>query len=153
MKTTEAPGRAAARNDTPSDATSAQNGHATLANVIQTLLREFWALVRDHLLLVALDAQRAGRNITRMIFAGIMAAVLLVTAWFALVTSVMCWLVADDPSWGRAFLTLGLIHVGLSAALIAWMRRLGADAMLSATLRQLRTGHETQGTALDADRP
>ena len=115
------------------------------AAVVQSLLRDVWALVQDHLLLVALEAQRAGRNITRIVFAGVVAAVLLVTGWLALVASAMFWVVAADAPWARAFLAVGLVHAVISVALIVWIRRLAADAMFSATLRQLRPEPVAQG--------
>jgi uncharacterized membrane protein YqjE len=114
-------------------------------SVVHSFLREVWALVRDHLLLVALEAQQAGRNITRMVFAGVVAAVLLVTGWLALVASAMFWVVAADAPWAQAFLAVGLLHAAISVALIAWIRRLAGDAMFSATLRQLRPEHDRQG--------
>jgi len=115
------------------------------AAVVHSLLRDVWALVQDHLLLVALEAQRAGRNITRIVFAGVVAAVLLVTGWLALVASAMFWVVAADAPWARAFLAVGLLHAVISVALIVWIRRLAADAMFSATLRQLRPEPVAQG--------
>lgn len=118
---------------------------AAFAEVVPSLLRDVWALVQDHLLLVALEAQRAGRNITRMLFAGVVAAVLLVTGWLALVASAMFWVVAADAPWARAFLAVGLLHAAISVALIVWIRRLAAASMFSATLRQLRPEPMAQG--------
>jgi hypothetical protein len=80
-----------------------------------------------------------------MVFAGVVAAVLLVTGWLALVTSAMFWVVAADAPWARAFLAVGLLHAAISVALIVWIRRLAADAMFSATLRQLRPEPAAQG--------
>jgi len=79
-----------------------------------------------------------------MVFAGVVAAVLLVTGWLALVASAMFWVVAADAPWARAFLAVGLLHAAISVALIVWIRRLAAAPMFSATLRQLRPeGDET----------
>ena len=124
---------------------SGQRPGSAFTGLVQPLLREVWALVHDHLLLVTLEAQRAGRNIARMIFAGVVVAVLLVTGWLALVASAMFWIVAADASWAQAFLAVGLLHVAISIALIGWIRRLAGAAMLSATLRQLRPRTEAQG--------
>ena len=116
--------------------------------VVQSLLREAWGLVQDHALLVALEAQRAGRNLTRMVFGGVVAAVLMVTAWLALVTALMFWIVGSDTRWAQAFLAVGLIHVVISAVLIAWIRRLAKIALFSAVLRQLRPGDRVPGDGL-----
>jgi uncharacterized membrane protein YqjE len=146
MKAAQASARAAARGERSSEGKeSIAPKPAPAFAAVFHLLGEVWALLHDHLLLVALEAQRAGRNITRMVFAGVMAAVLLVTAWLALVASAMFWIVASDLPWAQAFLAVGLLHAAISVALIAWIRRLGADAMFSATLRQLRPGDKAQG--------
>jgi uncharacterized membrane protein YqjE len=146
MNAAQASARAAARGERPSeDNESTTPKPAPAFAAVVHLLREVWALAHDHLLLVVLEAQRAGRNITRMIFAGVVAAVLLVTAWLALVASAMFWIVAADAPWARAFLAVGLLHAAISIALIAWIRRLGANTMFSATLRQLRPGGKAQG--------
>ena len=47
--------------------------------------------------------------------------------------------------WARAFLAVGLLHAAITVALIVWIRRLAADAMFSATLRQLRPEPVAQG--------
>src|SRR6185436_5706760 len=80
-------------DDLPSAGHSATSMFSTL---IESLLGDVWKLVRDHLLLVALESQRAGRNIMRMVFAAIVAAVLLVTGWLAFVAAAMFWIVAND---------------------------------------------------------
>jgi hypothetical protein len=56
----------------------------------------------------------------------------------------MLWIVAADAPWAQAFLAVGLLHAAISVALIAWIRRLAADAMFAATLRQLRPGDSAQ---------
>jgi len=121
---------------------------AAFATVVQSLLREVWGLVHDHALLVALEAQRAGRNLTRMVFGGVIAAVLLVTAWLALVTSLMFWILASDVRWAQAFLAVGLIHVVVSVLLLAWIRRLARVALFSAILRQLHPADRAPGDSL-----
>ena len=147
MKAAQASTRAAARSEGSSvgPEPAGHNPGPAFATLVQSLLREIWALVHDHLLLAALEAQRAGRTITRMIFAGVVAAVLVVTGWLALVASAMFWVVAGDASWAQAFLAVGLLHAAISIALIGWIRRLAAEVMFAATLRQLRPDHEVQG--------
>jgi len=80
-----------------------------------------------------------------MLFAGVVAAVLLVTGWLARVASAMFWVVAAGAPWARAFLAVGLLHAAISVALIVWIRRLAAASMFSATLRQLRPEPMAQG--------
>ena len=147
MKAAQASTRAAAQSERLSagpEPTAQIPGHA-FAAVVHSLLREVWSLLHDHLLLVALEAQRAGRAFTRMLFAGVVAAVVLVTGWLALVASAMFWVVAADASWAQAFLAVGVLHAAISVTLIAWIRRLAAEAMFTAMLRQLRPGQQAQG--------
>ena len=145
MNAAQASARGAGRGERPpEDKQSTAPEPAPAFAAVLPLLREVWALGHDHLLLLALEAQRAGRNFTRIILAGVVAAVLLVTAWLAFVASAMFWIVAADAPWAQAFLAVGLLHAAISVALIAWIRRLGADAMFSATLRQLRPGDHAQ---------
>ena len=146
MKTAEALRREDAARDAPSNGDRAAPGEgATLGAHAQSLVREMWALVQDHLLLFALEAQRGGKNIARIVFAGVITAVLGVTAWFAAVAAVMFWLVADDAPWAYAFLVVTVLHVVACIALIRWIRSLAKEAIFSATLRQLRGGPDGAG--------
>jgi len=80
-----------------------------------------------------------------MVLAGVIAAVLAVTAWFALASAVMFWVIAENAAWAWAFLILAVIHVVACLALLAWIRRLGKEAMFAATLRQLRPSQGGDG--------
>jgi len=119
---------------------AAQDALPGLAGVMQSLLREGWTLARDHILLVVLEAQRAGRTVTKMIFAGVIAAVLLVTAWLALVACVVFWVVEGNTPWAPALLAVGLIHVAVSVTVIAWIRRVARDRIFASLVRQLHSG-------------
>jgi uncharacterized membrane protein YqjE len=123
-----------------------QSRTSMLSTHIESLLGDVWKLVHDHLLLVALESQRAGRNLMRMVFAAIVAAVLFVTGWLAFVAAAMFWIVADDASWARAFLTAGLLHAAISIAIVLWIRNIAGQGMFSATLRQLRSRQKPEGS-------
>jgi uncharacterized membrane protein YqjE len=116
-----------------------------VSGLVQSLLRDVWTLVQDHALLTVLEVQRATRTVTIMLFSGVVVAVLLVTAWLALVASVLFWVVDGNEPWGFALLLVGLIHVALSAAIIWWIRRLASNQMFSALLRQVRPDRKTSG--------
>jgi uncharacterized membrane protein YqjE len=118
---------------------------AAVSGLVQSLLRGVWTLVQDHALLTVLEVQRATRTVTIMLFSGVVVAVLLVTAWLALVASVLFWVVDGDQAWGFALLLVGLIHVALSAAIIWWIRRLASNQMFSALLRQVRPDRKAAG--------
>ena len=148
MKAAPASARAIHQEAGPPDDVAA-DGHSTtsmFSTLIESLFGDVWKLVRDHLLLVALESQRAGRNLMRMVFAAIVAAVLLVTGWLAFVAAAMFWIVADDAPWARAFLTAGLLHAAISIAIVLWIRNVARQSMFSATLRQLRSKQQPEGS-------
>jgi uncharacterized membrane protein YqjE len=118
---------------------------AAVSGLVQSLLRDVWTLVQDHALLTVLEVQRATRTVTIMLFSGVVVAVLLVTAWLALVASLLFWVVDGNQAWGFALLLVGLIHVALSAAIIWWIRRLASNQMFSALLRQVRPDRKASG--------
>jgi len=118
---------------------------AAVSGLVQSLLRDVWTLVQDHALLTVLEVQRATRTATIMLFSGVVVAVLLVTAWLALVASLLFWAVDGNQAWGFALLLVGLIHVALSAAIIWWIRRLASHQMFSALLRQVRPDRKASG--------
>lgn len=146
MKAATASTHAIPQGGEPSD-DSAPAGQSTISifsTLIESVLGNIWELMRDHLLLVALESQRAGRSILRMVFGAVVVAVLLVTGWLALVASAMFWIVAADASWARAFLAVGLLHAAISAAIVFWLRRTAGQAMFSATLQRLRGQPRTE---------
>jgi uncharacterized membrane protein YqjE len=146
MKTAEAPRREDAPRDAPPRVErAAPDEGERLGAHAHSLVREIWGVVQDHVLLFALEAQRGGRNIARMVFAGVIAAVLAVTAWLALVSAVMFWLVGNNPPWACAFLAVAVLHVVACIALMRWIQRLAKAGMFPATLRELRGGSNGAG--------
>lgn len=109
-----------------------------VAASVQAWLHELLALAHDHVHLVSLEAQRAGRNLVRMLIAGIVAALLLVTAWLSAIGAILFWLVSHDGAWATGFFIVCVANVAAAAGLIAWIRQLARAALFSATLRQLR---------------
>ena len=121
---------------------------AAVSRLVQSLLRDVWTLVQDHVLLTVLEIQRATRMVSIMLFSGVVLAVLLVTAWLALVGSVLFWAVDGNQAWGFALLLVALIHIALSAAIIWWIRRLASNQMFSALLRQVLPHQKASGAEM-----
>jgi uncharacterized membrane protein YqjE len=113
--------------------------------LVHSLLTDLWTLVQDHALLTVLELQRASKTVTVMLLSGVVVAVLLVTAWLALVASVLFWVVEGNEAWGFALLLVALIHVALSAAIIWWIRQLATHRIFSALLRQVMPRHKAAG--------
>ena len=76
-----------------------------------------------------------------------MAAVLLVTAWLAIVVALLVWLFEERMSWPAALAIGALLNIGGAAALLWWMRHLVIEKPFTALLRQLK------GENGDAPRP
>jgi uncharacterized membrane protein YqjE len=111
---------------------------ASLSSLSTLVLRQSRRLAEDYALLAVLDARRATISLAWMLCTALVVAVLMVTAWLALITGAIVWLVRDSASWPVA-LGLGAgLNVNASVALFAWLRRFYKDPPFAATLRQLK---------------
>ena len=121
---------------------------------VRSLISEASSLAHDHLHLAVLEAQRAGRDLVRAVIAGILAAVLAVTAWLALVAAGVAWWVDSGASWALALVVAAIINVVVAVGLVLWIRKLGQQLMFAVTLRWLRPGHrESQPASAAPARP
>jgi uncharacterized membrane protein YqjE len=111
---------------------------AGLGDLLVRLLGEARQLVSDYTLLAVLDARRAAFQLAWLLSSGLMAAVLLVTAWLALVVAAMVWLFEESMSWPAALAVGALLNIGGAAALLWWMRHLLIEKPFTALLRQLK---------------
>jgi uncharacterized membrane protein YqjE len=114
---------------------------------LRSLVSEASSLAHDHLHLAVLEAQRAGRNLVQAVIAGILAAVLVVTAWLALVAAGVAWWVDSGASWAQALVVAAIINVLIAVALAFWIRKLGQQLLFAVTLRWLRPGHRDENKA------
>jgi uncharacterized membrane protein YqjE len=96
------------------------------------------ALVQDHALLAVLELQRAGISLVKMIVAGIVISILVVSAWMGLVAAVVVWAVGEGVSWGAALLVVAIVNIAVAVGLAFWARKQIPDLLFAATLRQLR---------------
>ena len=110
------------------------------AAAVEKLWHEARGLARDGLLLAALEARRAGRAFVRMVAYGIMAAILLVTAWLALVgAAVLAVTDAGAASLPWALVVAALLNI-VAAGVFAWLiKHWDAQLLFVATLRHLRS--------------
>ena len=60
-------------------------------------------LVQDHALLAVLELQRAGISLVKMVAAGIIISILVISAWMAFVAAAVVWAVGAGASWGIAW--------------------------------------------------
>ena len=100
-----------------------------------SLLRDSRALSSDYVQLAVLDA---AVRFAWMLCSGVVAAILIVTAWLALVAGGIVWMLGSGASWVTALVTAAIANLVL-AGIVGWyMRGMFEEAPFAATLRQLR---------------
>ena len=95
-------------------------------------------LVQDHALLAVLELQRAGISLVKMVAAGIIISILVVSAWMAFVAAAVVWAVGAGASWGIALVVAAIINILVSVGIAFWAKSQIPDLLFAATLRQLR---------------
>jgi uncharacterized membrane protein YqjE len=111
---------------------------AGLGDALGRLLGEGRQLVSDYTLLAVLDARRAAIQLAWLLSSGLMAAVLLVTAWLAIVVAVMVWLFEETTSWPAALVIGALLNIAGAGGLLWWARSRFVELPFNALLRQLK---------------
>ena len=95
-------------------------------------------LVQDHALLAVLELQRAGISLVKMVAAGIVISILVVSAWMGLVAAGVVWAVGAGANWGLAIFIAALVNIAIAVGLAFWAKSQIPDLLFAATLRQLR---------------
>jgi uncharacterized membrane protein YqjE len=116
---------------------------------LQDLVAALPGLFGDRLELLALELQRAGRSLVRIVLLMLLAAILGVTAWLALCGGIALVLVALGSSWPLATLAVLLVNLLLAWAALARIHRLVATLGLPATRRHLAFGAGAEAVASD----
>jgi hypothetical protein len=111
---------------------------AGLGELLVRLLGEARQLVADYALLAVLDARRGALRLAWLLSSGLVVAVLLVTAWLALVVAAMVWLFQERLSWPAALAIAALLNIAGAGGLLWWMRHLLVGMPFTALLRQLK---------------
>ena len=95
-------------------------------------------LVQDHALLAVLELQRAGISLVKMVAAGIIISILIVSAWMGFVAAAVVWAVGAGASWGLALVVAAIVNIVVAIAIAFWAKSQIPDLLFAATLRQLR---------------
>ena len=95
-------------------------------------------LVADFAHLAVLDARRAGVRLAMLLSAGLLIAILVITAWMGFVAAGIVWMFDRGVSWPLAIAIAALINIAAAAALAWWARHLVSEMPFTALLRQLR---------------
>ncbi len=103
-----------------------------------SLLREMQGMAHDYVVLAALETKRAGQSLIIMIAAGVMMAILLVSAWLGLVAAGVFGMIAANLSPALAILVAVLANLAVAAGLYFLIRYKRRDLAFPATIRSLR---------------
>lgn len=105
----------------------------------RSALQQIRELAVDYVSLAVVDARNAAIRLAWLLSAGLIVAVLVVTAWLALVAGALVWLLSSGVTWPAALGVAALVNVVGAVVLGFWIRGLVAsDPPFAATLRQLR---------------
>ena len=111
-----------------------------LGTLLGRLVGESRQIFSDYALLAALDARRAAIRLALVLGAVLIGAVLVVTAWMALVAGGIVYLLGQGASWITALAVAALINLAGATALAFWVRNLVTEVPFTALVRQLRGG-------------
>lgn len=109
----------------------------SLWSTLQALLHELPGLVGDRVRLASLELRRAGIALAQIVALGVVAAILLVTAWLATWVGIGGALITFGLAWGWALVVIIAINVGAAWFAISHARSLLGLLGLPATVRQL----------------
>ena len=111
------------------------------ASFLEPMERVFSTLRRmgsDYAHLVVMDLRRASIQLAWLVGAGILIAVLGVTAWLAAVVALAVWLLGAGMSWPAVLLIAAATNL-VGAGLVVWrIKDVFEHAPFSATLKQLK---------------
>jgi uncharacterized membrane protein YqjE len=109
-----------------------------LGELVGRLLGESRGLVADYAELAVLDARRAAIRLAWLLGSVLVAAVLIVTTWMALVAAVVVVMLGQGASWVTALVVAAVVNLVGAGALGWWMLALIRELPFTALLRQLR---------------
>ncbi len=109
-----------------------------LGGLLVNLVSDTRQLIADFAHLAVLDARRAGVRLAMLLSAGLLIAILLVTAWLGFVAAGIVWMFDQGVSWPLAIAIAALTNIAGAAGLAWWARHLISEMPFTALLRQLR---------------
>lgn len=116
----------------------------------KSLWHEVCTLAHDQLQLAALETKLAGESLVSMIAAGVIVAVLLVTAWLGLIGVAVLALVDSGMLASIAMLIAVAINIGVAFVLYKVIRHKSQQLRWSATLRSLKPRTASPATQPDS---
>lgn len=111
---------------------------AGLVDEVKILWHELRAMAHDQLTLASLETKLAARSLVTMIAAGVMVAVLLISAWLGLMGAAVLWFVSIGGTASIAILFAVAANLAFAVILYELIRRQSRHLQFPATLRSLR---------------
>lgn len=102
------------------------------------MIAEGRSLLGDYAEIAVLDARRAAIRLAWLLGAVLVAAVLIVTTWMALVAAGVVLMLGQGASWVTALIVAAVLNIVGAGALAWWMLALIKEPPFTALLRQLR---------------
>ena len=109
-----------------------------LGDLAGRLISDTRQLFSDFAQLAVLDARRAGVRLAMLLSAGLLIAILVITAWMGFVAAGIVWMFDQGVSWPVAIAVAAVINIAAAAVLAWWARHLVSEMPFTALLRQLR---------------
>ena len=115
-----------------------------LGAALVQLVSDTRQLAADFAHLAVLDARRAGVRLAMLLSAGLLIAILLITAWMGFVAAGIVWMFDRGVSWPLAIAIAAFTNIAGAGALAWWARHLVSEMPFTALLRQLKgeSAHE-----------
>jgi len=122
----------------PAPAADPENHETSFLEPIERVFATLRRMASDYAQLAVLDVRRASIQLAWLVAAGILAAVLVVTAWLALVVAVAVLLLGKGMSWPGVLAVAAALNV-MGAVVVLWrVKGVFQHAPFAATLRQLK---------------
>jgi hypothetical protein len=109
-----------------------------LGELIGRMIAEARSLLGDYAEIAVLDARRAAIRLAWLLGAVLVAAVLIVTTWMALVAAGVVLMLGQGASWVTALIVAAVLNIVGAGALAWWTIALIKELPFTALLRQLR---------------
>ena len=121
--------------------------HGGLIDDVRMLWQQLLGLAHDRLQLAALETRLAGQSLVAMVAAGVMVALLVVSAWIGLIAALVVALVSGGLSVIVAILLGSAANLFVALLLCAFIRCKSDHLLWSASLRSLKPATTIQNAA------
>ena len=124
-------------DDAPPPPEAPPDDEASLPKAIGALFADLPGLLSDRVHLLSLELQRASNALGQMVALGLLAAILVGTAWIALWVGLAAALLALGLAWPWIVLLVLCVNLGAAAWAVARVKALAPLLALPATVRRL----------------